>query len=121
MTLMSDVVALVDEVTLDLEMQAQGTKRVTLAKFTSDAGRGSKTWASGKKYTAVVEMKQRNVPGANGEMVVSMASVTFLKPTIIAEPLDLVTLPGEANGREIVAVSGPIDATGVLLRECYLA
>ena len=120
MTLMSDVVALVDDITFDLGMQAQGAKRVTLKKFTGDAGTGAKSWDAGKKYSAVVEKKQQMVRGEGGEMVASHTTVTFLKPTVVAEPKDMIVLPGETAGYEIMAVSGPIDASGQLIRECYL-
>lgn len=120
MSLMSDVVALVNEVTLGLEMQAQDSKKVTLLSYTGDGGEGAPAYASSKKVSAVVQAKARLVRGSDGQQVASSTTLTFLDPTVVVKPKDLITLPGETAKREVIDVSSPIDASGVLIREAYL-
>lgn len=120
MSLMSEVVALVNEVTLDLGMQAQGAKRITLYSYTGDGGEGAPAFASAKKVNAVVTAKARLVRGQDGQQVASSTTLTFTDPAIIVKAKDMIVLPGETAQREVVDVSSPIDESGVLIREAYL-
>lgn len=118
MTLLSNAVRLANKVTLGLKMQAQGDKKVTLQKYLGDGGVGSPTYSS-KKYDAVVEKKQRQVRTFSGELGVSGTTVTFLVPSIVVTERDRIVL-ADGTGGEVIAVGGPVDASGQLLLECYL-
>lgn len=120
MTLMSDAVSLINDVTLGLEMQAQGTKKITLKSFVDDGKEGAPTYSSAKRYNAVVEAKIRLVRDATGQEVTSNTTITFVGPTPVVKAKDHILWPGETSFHEVIAVNSPIDASGVLIRECYV-
>lgn len=118
MTLLSDAVKIANDVTLGLQMQSQGAKQITLQKYDGDGGVGAPQYTS-KKYDALVEKKQRQVRTFSGELGVSHATVTFLVPTIVVSEKDRIVLSDGTDGA-VIGISGPMDESGQLLRECYL-
>lgn len=96
MGLIDDAVAVANDVTLALGLQAL----VTWEAFVQVDGYGKKTFAPAVQVRAVVEMKQRSVKTGSGELDMSQASVLFLDPSLVISTNDRITL---SNG-----VTGPI-------------
>lgn len=121
MSLLSGAVKIANDVTLSLGMQAQGAKKVTLKKFSSDGGTGSPIYtpSAGTKYSAVVEKRQRQVRTFSGALAVSNTTVLFLDPAIVVGEHDVIVLH-DGSGGEVIGCGGPVDESGQLLTEVYL-
>lgn len=117
MTLLSDVVKVIDEVTQGLGMQAIVTHKV----FTGDGGIGDAAYTI-KKRKAAVTQKLRQVRSFSGELVASNTTVTFVRPTTMGVDggaHDLIIL-ADGTGGAVVGVSAPHDASNQLIAEAYL-
>ena len=113
MSLLSDAVSLIDDVTTTLGFKAN----VQHGRDTGDAGVGDPTWKI-KTRAAVIEYKVRQVSDSSGVIVASKMTVTFLNPNVAVDTGDKITYKGETN--TVISVSSPVDTTGRLLTTAYL-
>ena len=113
MSLLSDAVGLIDGVTGSLGFQAN----VQLGTDKGDDGVGDPTWKI-KTRAAVIEYKVRQVTDAEGRVVASKMTVTFLKPNVAVNVGDQITYKGQTN--TVISVSSPVDITGRLITTAYL-
>ena len=113
MSLLSDAVGLIDNVTGSLGFQAN----VQLGSDKGDSGTGDPTWKI-RTRAAIVEYKVRQVADAEGKVVASKMSVTFLNPNVAVDPGDQITYKGETN--TVISVASPVDTTGRLITTAYL-
>jgi len=118
MSILSDAVALANTITKSLQMQAQGSQRVTLKNFISDGGSGNPTY-SDTLHDAVVEKKIRQVKTFAGTIATSTHTVTFLDPAVVVKEHDQIFL-ADGTGGDVMSSGGPVDATGQLLTEAFL-
>ena len=94
MGILTDAVNIASSVTDGLGLQST----VTHEAIAGLDGYGNKLYAAPVSRLAVVEMKQKSVKTASGEMDVSQASVLFLDPTLIIDSDDRITLPNGMTG-----------------------
>lgn len=114
MTLMSNVVKILDKITGPvLKFQSVAT----LGSFTTDGGIGDGV-TSDKKYSVIVERKQRQVSTGNGLFTTSTTTVLFFG-SVDVKPNDMITL-ADGSGGVVVGVGSPVDASGRLITEAYL-
>lgn len=113
MTLLSDAVGIIADVTTDLGLQPYVTHR----RMTGDSGKGDPVLKD-ERVRAVVSYRRRMVHAADGSMVESKASVTFASPRAVS-PGDYITLP-DGTRHEILAVDAPADESGRLVSEASL-
>lgn len=114
MTLLSSAVKIANKVTAGLKFQPT----VKHHSYVGDGGQGAPTYTI-KSRPAIVDKKQRLVRTFSGTLEMSSASVTFLDPTIVCKPKDLIFLP-DTTGGEVIGTGGPVDESGQLISENYL-
>lgn len=116
MGLLDDVVALANDVTQDLELQAV----VTYEGFLSASGSGARNYSAARQVHALVEHKQVQVRKNDGQLAMARAKVTILDPTILVTVFDRITLPDGSTG-PILTWEGFVPGTNVpILSEIYL-
>lgn len=118
MTILSDAVAIANEVTNALEMQVAGQQQILHRSFTGDGGVGAPQYKN-QKRNAVVSKKTRQVRSFSGALVVSTTQVTFLNPRVVVKEHDLIILADKSGG-PVIGTASPVDASGVLMTEAYL-
>lgn len=111
MSLIGDVVGIVDGVAGNLGFKSKVTHRM----FTGDAGKGDDAYKNVVRR-AIVDKKQRQVRGFDGALVMSTTTVTFLDPAIVVGQFDLIVLD-DGSGGPLVGVGGFID--GGTNRQAY--
>jgi hypothetical protein len=106
--------------TLTVDLQAIVIREAAFLPLTQDV-RGEPNRAAGVNVPALVEMKQRMVKLATGEIIASRAKVTFLDPAIVIHVKDRLTLPDGSQG-PILEVEGLVDrSTGKsILSEVFI-
>lgn len=115
MTLLSSAVALANNVTQKLGLQAD----VTHYPFLSEDGEGKRNFSSAVPRKAIVNRKQKMVRTSDGQLVMCQAYLAFLDPTVVTL-LDKIVLPDGFTG-PILATEGFVDGSdGVILSEIYL-
>lgn len=115
MGLLDDVVALAYNVTDSLGLQAV----ITYEKYLSTDGAGKKAYVAPTSIKALVENKQRQIRGADGQLGMSRAKVTILDPSIVVSVFDRITLPDGTTG-PILDISGFINSVHPILSEVYI-
>jgi len=81
MTILTDALGIIDEVTKSLEFQTT----ITFQRYKSSAGDGTEVYGSAVPLSVVLEFKQRSVRTAEGELSISSAILTIVDlPAIIA-------------------------------------
>lgn len=105
MSLISDVVAIVDGVAEDLQWKSKVTHRV----WTGDAGKGDDAFTNVTRR-AVVERKQRRVRTFTGEEAVSSTTVLFTAPASVTrvKEFDQILLQ-DGTGGPVMGVGGFMD------------
>lgn len=104
MDLVAAGVALANSVTTDLQAT------VSYEKYLSTDGAGKKTYVAPVSVKALVEQKQKQIRGADGQLSMCRAMVTILDPAVVVSVFDRIVLPDGTTG-PILDVSGLIDAT----------
>jgi len=112
-TIVRSAVSIANSVTSDLQCD------VTLEAWTGSSVHGAPTYATAVTIPAIVEMKNRLVKAVNGELVMSKARVTFVRPVTAngatgrrepIDPRDRITLPDSETG-PILDVDGLFDSS----------
>ena len=116
MSLLASAVALANNVTQSLGLQAD----VTYYQAISPAdGAGKVDRLAGVILKAIVEQKLKQVRTISGEMVMSRSNVTFLEPRVISTD-DKIVLPDGSTG-PILATQGFVDDTqAAILTQVFL-
>lgn len=104
MSLLSDLVAIADDVTKSLDLQAD----VTHEAFVSQTGKGDRTYGPKVVRPAIVTLRNRTVVTASGELRVSNAQIVFLDRTVIVTDNDRITMP-DGKTQKILERKGFID------------
>lgn len=116
MSLLGDLIGVADQLTQDLGLQAD----VTYYAFLSADGAGKRNYAAPVPLKAIVDQKQRVVRDKEGEQVVSLAYLAFLRPMTLNE-FDKIVLPDGSTG-PIIVTDGFVDASNAgVLKEVYLS
>jgi len=117
MSFLSDMINLASSVTNSLGLQAT----VTHESYAGQDGYGKRLYGPPVSRLAVVEMKQKSVVTAAGELEMSQASVLFLDPALTVTTDDRIVLPNGNTG-PILTIEGFIDpeSGGPVLSQVYL-
>lgn len=106
MGLLANAVAIANRVTNSLGLQAT----ILYEKYQSVDGAGKRMYLAAVGVPAIVTLKQRQVRGTGGQLVMSRATIAILDPTIIVSTFDKITLPDGSTG-PILDLEGFVDAS----------